>query len=282
MIHSTLVILAAGASSRMKQSVASIELSEEKIKDANTISKALIGVGANNKPLLDFLLLNAKKAGYSGVILVVGAQADVFREHYGDSFEGLQIGYATQYQPKGRIKPLGTADAVFQAMEQFPKLQNGVFSVCNSDNLYSANALEALRKNDDANAFISYDRDGLKFPMERISRFALVALDSDNYITNFIEKPDPSEVKSYQDIHGKYRVSMNIFKFQGEMIFPYLQNCPIHPQRDEKELPTAILNMCNDNPKAMRGIPFEEHVPDLTSKEDIDKMGDYLDENFPA
>lgn len=279
-MHNTLVILAAGASSRMKQSSASSALSEGKIRDANTMSKALIGVGTANKPLLDFLVLNAKKAGYTEVILVIGAQADAFIAHYGDTFEGLHIAYAIQHIPKGRSKPLGTADAVLQAMEQFPKLKKVAFTVCNADNLYSVKALEALRKNEDANAFISYDSEGLLFSMERISRFALVQLDSENYVMNFIEKPDPSEVKHYQDIHGKYRVSMNSFKFEGAMLFPYLQDCPIHPERLEKELPTAILNMCFDHPKAMHGIPFKEHVPDLTSKEDIEKMGDYLDENF--
>ena len=281
-MHTTLIILAAGASSRMKQSIASTELSEEKIKDANAMSKALIGVGVNNKPLLDFLVLNAKKAGYTNVILVVSAQAEVFKDHYRNLFEGLQIEYATQSIPKGRIKPLGTADAVLQAMEQFPKLKNEAFTVCNADNLYSVQALEALRKNEDANAFISYDRDGLLFTMKRISRFALVTLDADNYMTNFIEKPDSFEVKHYRDLHGKYRISMNIFKFDGAMMYQYLKDCPIHTERYEKELPTAILNMCKDIPKAMRGIPFKEHVPDLTSKEDIDKMGEYLDENFPA
>lgn len=279
-MHSTLVILAAGASSRMKKRDATSTLSKEKIKAANSISKALIGVGTANKPLLDFLLLNAKKAGYTEIILVVGSQAAAFRKHYDNKFESLHIAYATQRIPKERIKPLGTADAVLQAMEQFPKLQNEAFTVCNADNLYSVNALDALRKTEDLNAFISYDREGLLFSMERISRFALVKLDANNYVSNFIEKPNPSEVKQYQDIHGKYRVSMNVFKFDGSMIYTYLQNCPIHPERDEKELPTAILNMCKDNPKAMRGLPCKEHVPDLTSKEDIDKMGDYLDTHF--
>jgi len=279
-MHSTLVILAAGASSRMKQSDATNSLSEEKINAANSLSKALIGVGSNNRPLLDFLLLHAKRAAYTDVILVVGAQASAFKKHYGNTFEGLQISYATQSIPKERIKPSGTADAVLQAMEQFPKLKNQAFTVCNADNLYSVKALEALRKNADINAFISYDRDGLLFSMERISRFALVQLDPDDFVSNFIEKPEPSEIKHYQDVHGTYRVSMNIFKFNGSLIYAYLQNCPLHQERDEKELPTAILNMCKDNPKAMRGIPFKEHVPDLTSKEDIDKMGDYLDQNF--
>ena len=77
-MHTTLVILAAGASSRMKKSEATSGLSAAKIEKANSVSKALIGVGTNDRPLLDFLLLYAKKAGYTDVILVVGTQAAAF------------------------------------------------------------------------------------------------------------------------------------------------------------------------------------------------------------
>jgi glucose-1-phosphate adenylyltransferase len=34
-------------------------------------------------------------------------------------------------------------------------------------------------------------------------------------------------------------------------------------------LPTAVLNLAKDQPSSVYGIPLEEHVPDLTSKDDI-------------
>ena len=72
---------------------------------------------------------------------------------------------------------------------------------------------------------------------------------------------------------------MNAFKFDGSMMYPYLENCPIHPIRNEKELPTAFLNMLKDFPKKAVGIPFSEHVPDLTSKSDIAEVKRYLQDN---
>ncbi|MEL6812498.1 MAG: sugar phosphate nucleotidyltransferase [Bacteroidota bacterium] len=281
-MHDTLLILAGGASSRMKKSAAIEGLSEEEIQAANTRSKALMGYGKDNRPILDFLLRNAEKAGYKNIYLIVGGASQDFKQYYGNStsrntFHGLDIWYATQHIPEGRNKPFGTADAVFQALEQYPKLQGQTFTVCNCDNLYSVEVLKALASTPASHAFIAYDRDELKFSSERIARFALVQLDDNNYIGNIIEKPSEVQMEEYKDKDGKLRVSMNIFKFSGRQMYPYLKACPPHPERNEKELPSAILNFCKDHPGQFLGIPFHEHVPDLTSKEDIKTFKSYLD-----
>lgn len=284
-MHSSLLILAGGASSRMKTSISVAGLSSEEINRANTQSKALISYGKENRPILDFLLLNAKKAGYKNVYLIIGEQKEAFQKYYGkksanNEFDGLLISYATQYIPKNRKKPFGTADAVTQALEQYPHLQKETFTVCNCDNLYSVKALREMATTTAQNAFISYDRDGLEFPMERISRFALVLLDAENYVLDIIEKPSEEHLENYRDAEGKFRVSMNIFKLDGAQLFPYLKNCPPHSIRNEKELPTALLNFCNDHPKNFKGIPWYEHVPDLTSKEDILVFKNFINAHF--
>jgi hypothetical protein len=81
---------------------------------------------------------------------------------------------------------------------------------------------------------------------------------------------------NYKYDKGTLRVSMNVFKFTGTEIYSFLKNCPIDIKRDEKELPTAILNMINESKSYLRGISFAEHVPDLTSKEDIVIMRKYI------
>ena len=284
-MHTNLIILAGGASSRMKNSSATSNLSEVEIEEANSRSKALIGVGSDSRPILDYLLFNAEKAGYKNVYLVIGENGESFMKYYGNKkknnhFRTMQLFYVTQYLLKGRTKPFGTSDALLQALEQYPHLQEQTFTVCNSDNLYSVAALKSLRVNTDSNAFISYDRDGLEFSMDRISRFALAVLDAENYLIDIIEKPSVEESNKYRDEKGKLRVSMNIFKLNGNDIYPYLENCPVNPDREEKELPTAILNLCNSLPKALKGIPFNEHVPDLTSKEDIEILKKYIEDHF--
>lgn len=285
-MHDNLIILAGGASSRMKKQVTLDNLSEEEIAQANERSKGLIGVGPNGRPLLDYLLLNAKKAGYKNIYIIIGEQGDLFKEFYGsenknNDFHGLTISFATQYIPEGRVKPFGTADALFQAVEQYPELNSQDYSVCNSDNLYSAEALYALRETKSPNAFISYNRDALEFPSERISRFAIAKLNENNCLLDILEKPTAAILDSYKDAEGILRVSMNAFKFNGAILYPYLKNCPVNPERDEKELPTVLLNAIKEHPNTALGIPFSEHVPDLTAKEDIAEVKAYLKKHYP-
>ena len=285
-MHDSLVILAGGASSRMKKEAVTNNLSPEEIAQANERSKGLIGVGASGRPLLDYLLWNAKKAGYKNIYIIIGEQGELFKEFYGsktkdNDFHGLNISFAVQYIPEGRVKPFGTADALFQAVEQYPELNSQFYSVCNSDNLYSAEALRALRETESPNAFISYDRDAMDFPLERISRFAIAKLDQNNQLLDILEKPTEEDLKQYKDAEGKIRVSMNAFKFNGKTLYMHLKNCPVHPERDEKELPTVLLNSVKENPNTTIGIPFSEHVPDLTAKEDIAEVKTYLAKYYP-
>jgi NDP-sugar pyrophosphorylase family protein len=286
-MHDNLIILAGGASSRMKKQVTVDNLTEEEIAQANERSKGLIGVGPNGRPLLDYLLLNAKKAGYKNIYIIIGEQGGLFKEFYGsedknNDFHGLNVSFAVQYIPEGRVKPFGTADALFQAVEQYPELNTQYYSVCNSDNLYSAKALYALRETTSPNAFISYNRDALEFPLERISRFAIAKLDENNCLVDILEKPTADVLDSYKDAEGILRVSMNAFKFDGAILYPYLKNCPVNLERDEKELPTVLLNSLKEDGNTALGIPFSEHVPDLTAKEDIAEVKAYLNKHYPV
>lgn len=277
----TLFILAAGMSSRMKKSFEESGLSEEEKKQVTTQSKSLISFGRDDRPFLDYLLMNAEKAGFKNIVLVIGETADQFKASYPDSkFNNLSLVFAVQYVPKNRIKPFGTADALAQALEQHPSLKTQSFAVCNSDNLYSTEALRSIREEVELNAFIAYSRNGLKFSSQRINRFALVLLDADNYLTDIIEKPSIENTKHYYDESGNLRVSMNIWKLNGPSIYTFLINCPVNPERNEKELPTAILNLCREKSHSVLGIPMNEHVPDLTSKDDIEILKQYIDNNY--
>ena len=104
-------------------------------------------------------------------------------------------------------------------------------------------------------------------------------MDAEFNLVNFIEKPTPEQVSENLDENGKIRVSMNIFKFNGNQSFDFIKNCPINPIRNEKELPSALVNMISEDGLYMRGIPIAEHVPDLTSKADINTIQKLIDSN---
>jgi len=270
MINDSLIILAAGLSSRMKKSVSSKNLSKRSIEQANSRDKGLIGIDKNGRPLIHYLLINAKIAGFKVIYLVIGQNSDSFKSYFDENkYDGLDIEFAVQYLEKNKLKPSGTADALFQAITQFPILKSSNFCVCNSDNLYSVKALRSIRSTSFSNAFISYDKSFLNFSSAKVSSFSILKLNKNGYLVNILEKPTTKDFDLFKDNGGKIRVSMNLFKFNGSVFYDYLKNCPFDVLRNEKELPTAVLNLAKDQPSSVYGIPFEEHVPDLTSKDDI-------------
>jgi glucose-1-phosphate adenylyltransferase len=309
-----IVILAGGISSRMRKPLPpGVNLPLELEKDANEKAKSMIGLGKHSRPFLDYVLYEVKKAGYQEVIIVIGERDVSIKKYYGEKereneFLGLKISYALQKIPPGRTKPLGTADALLCALTQYPEWHGSKFTVINSDNLYSAKALRALLETKAENALIDYARDSLKFPLERLTQFAVTIKNREGYLIDIIEKPTLQEIEYAKGQDGVLRVSMNIWCNQYDLILPFLKSVKEHPIRQEKELPTAELNMSYQSifrislrdfltknlflrrfvrflvkrePKYLiKCIPWQEHVPDLTTKADILPTKEFLAEKY--
>lgn len=275
-----LVIMAGGASSRMKRSLADANLNKDLVQTALKVHKALIPLGKKKLPLLYYLLQHALQAGYQNIYLIVGDADMHFAQWHNalsqdDPLRKLTFFWVYQKIPAGYSKPLGTADALYQALTQYPLLQKQSFTVCNGDNLYDVESLRQLLVSRTApHALMGYDRAGLRFDQERIAKFAVIKTDAENYLTDIIEKPAITEIDAYADTQGILRVSMNIFSFSGNEIFPYLKDCPLHPERQEKELPTAVRNSLAEHPQSIRMFPIITHMPDLTQAEDIKAFED--------
>jgi len=280
-----IVILAGGISSRMKKSVPASALLDSTLRgDAEQKSKSMIGVGENFRPFLDYLFFNIAAAGYRDVVIVVGEQDASIREYYdlggAAQFEDLNIRYAVQPIPAGRQKPPGTADALWHALQAAPEWQNQSFTVCNSDNLYSPTALRLLREDTHLNAMIAYDRAALQFDQERISRFAVIQKDAAGFLQNIIEKPSPLEMAQAAAANGRIGISMNIFRLSYDRILPCLEAVPLHPLRQEKELPAAVKMLVDRLSQAVFTISLSEHVPDLTLQSDILPVQEYLRKTY--
>jgi len=270
-----LVILAGGASSRLKKSLDGINLDRSVSEIAKSSHKTLIPLGDDKRPLLYFILQNAVKAGVRDIFLITSPENSAFKsfmetKSFKESFSEININFAIQYKPDDREKPLGTSDALMQAMDQHEVLKRNSFVIINGDNLYSVKSLNSLFELDEKkHALISYDRDALNFPHERLTKFALINVNEKNQLINIIEKPPLEEVDNFRDKLGKIRVSMNIFKFFGPTIYPFIKNCPLHHERKEKEIPEAVRNYIKEFSNSFDALPFFEHIPDLTSAKDI-------------
>jgi NDP-sugar pyrophosphorylase family protein len=286
-MHANIIVLAGGVSSRMKKKGAQRTAIESSLlAEAASKSKAMLGVGRGSRPFLDYLLYNISNSGYHNVVIVVGEQDCSIREYYerdGGSrqFHELIISYATQPVPAGRTKPLGTADGLLRAMKTMPSWRGQSFTVCNSDNLYSRTALRLLLEDRHEHALVDYDRSALQFDYERIVQFAVIKKDEDGFLQDIIEKPSDDEIRGVTEKSGRIGVSMNIFRFSYDAILPYLESVPLHPVRQEKELPVAVKMMIADHPRSVFTLPLAEHVTDLTSQSDIPTVKEYLAKEFP-
>lgn len=282
MKNDSLVIMAGGASSRMKKSLTNAGLDTDILAAAQNWHKSLIPLDDKKRPMLYFLLQNAVKAGIQNIYLVTSLENAPFY-HFQETFkndrlfEKLKMKIAVQYIPENRSKPLGTADAVEQCMDQYTELQDQRFTVCNGDNLYSSNVMKLLKQERSApHATIAYQGSGLGFNDERLSKFAVMHIDSNNYLKQIVEKPALSKMNQYRDEKGDLSISMNIFNFSGCEMYSFLKNCPINPVRDEKELPEAVRAAVRKNNASVYTYKVSEMLPDLTTAEDIKKMNLYL------
>jgi len=279
------VILAGGISSRMKNSSVDPRLDAELVRQAAERTKGMITVGEGGRPFLDYLLNNMKHAGLQDIVIVIAEHDSELRRYYGsrdrdNDFHGLRISYAIQRIPPGRKKPIGTSDALTQALLSRPDWEGGDFIVCNSDNLYTVRSFTMLLESGAPNALIDYDRSGLEFDQTRIAQFGITKKDAEGFLLEIVEKPNVEELHSLRSSDGTLRVSMNIFRLNYSMMFGPLRDCPENPVRQEKELVTAVTNMVKANPRSLITLPLKEHVPDLTYKEDIPITREYLAKHF--
>jgi len=113
--------------------------------------KQLDPLGPGGEFLLDYSIYDAKKAGFDKVVFVIKKEnLELFRSTVGERIEKkVKVEYAFQdiedipengSVPKGRVKPWGTAHAVYCCR----KYVNEPFAVINSDDFYGAGAFKCL------------------------------------------------------------------------------------------------------------------------------------------
>ena len=267
-----MIIMAAGVSSRMKESSVPKEISQNLIYQSNYRVKGFIQAGEGNEPIIFYIIKNCISAGVKNFYIILSDNSDEFQDYLKKLEIKLSIQIKFGFQDfYGKLKPMGTADAIFQLMNQYKELRNKRFLVCNSDNLYSSRAVKLLLAENNYNSMIAYDFDCLKFSIERLESLSILKIKG-KFLERINEKPDMGIIKKY----SKKFVSMNIFSFMGKMFYQYLKDCPKSIERGEKEIATALQNMILDNKKSMIVFHLCEHVPDLTYKEDIDKISKFL------
>ncbi len=126
----TLVVLAAGMGSRFGG------------------LKQIEPVGPNGEFIIDYSIYDAIRSGFEKVVFIIKEENyDIFKETIGKRIEShVEVEYAFQdfkdvpkkYNLKERVKPLGTAHALYCAR----KYIDGPFAVLNADDFYGYNSIK--------------------------------------------------------------------------------------------------------------------------------------------
>lgn len=252
--------MARGLGTRMRRPADGVVLTAEQAAVADTGVKAMIAAGG--RPFLDHVLSGLADAGCREVCLVIGPEHQAVRERYTREVQPrrLRIGFAIQ--PEAR----GTADAVLAAEDW---TAGEPFLVINSDNLYPAPVLAALRR-EDGPALPGFNRATLvregNVPAERIASYALLEIEH-GFLRRIVEKPDPATLRAFGDAAP---VSMNCWRF-GPDIFAACR--AVEPsERGELELPHAVQHAVEHLDMRFRVIPVRAPVLDLSSRGDIPRV----------
>lgn len=124
------------------------------------------------RPLVAHVADAAVEAGASGLVIVVGYEAEAVRSFFGETYRDVPVTFAVQ------AEQAGTADAVGAARSEL----EGAFAVLNGDNLYDPAAVDRLF--DSAPSLATFE-------VADSSNYGVVSI-ADGVVTDIVEKPaDP-------------------------------------------------------------------------------------------
>ena len=260
------IIMAAGNGSRMR---ATSGAQDATLKEARSRPKSMIRIGYDRTPLLEVLLTLLANEGCQTACIIISESDELTPHHFQDHpITGLTLSFVRQAIPLGRVKPMGTAQAVQLGLEAHPEWQGQSVTVANGDNLPPSGLFSRLFQAQ--SALPAMDRDHLGLPPERVEAFAVIAVDENLNPIDIIEKPSTKTVEDNRWPDGTIRVSMNAFRMPYSALLQSVIDVPEHPLRKEKELPTAVA-LWAQRTRLLQAIPMSGAFLDLTHPEDIDK-----------
>ncbi len=171
------VILAAGEGTRMRPL---------------TFTRPKVMLPIANRPILEHLFFSLKEAGIENVVLVVGYRDETIRDHFGKTWDGMEIEYANQR------RQLGTADALRSASH----LLEDEFLMMNGDAIVSSFDVERI-----------VSKKGFALAVKEVpnpEEFGVVECEG-GVVKNIVEKPE--KPKSNLINAGIYRFTKDILEF---------------------------------------------------------------------
>lgn len=251
--------------------------------------------------IMDFSMFDAKRAGFEKVVFIIKKENEAdFKEAVGDRMaKYMDVSYAFQeltnlpegYEvPEGRVKPWGTAHAVYSAMDQI----DGPFAVINADDYYGREAFELIYN------YLSTHEDDDKY------RYTMVGYELGKTVTDNghvargvcsmneagelvgihertrIEKRDggiaftEDDGETWTSVPAETTVSMNMWGFTNSILKEIKEGFPAfleeglksNPMKCEYFLPTVVSNLLEEDRATVAVLKSADKWYGVTYKED--------------
>ena len=204
--------------------------------------KQIEPVGPNGEFIIDYSIYDAKKAGFDKVVFIIKEENyDVFKETIGKRVEPhMEVEYVFQKMedipsfvkiPEARIKPWGTAQAIYEAKDKI----TGDFLVINADDFYGRESYFVARdflqeKIDNKYATICYKAENTMTKNGTVKRGVVKAKDGNllSITESKLEYQGDKIIAKALETGNEYEVakddlvSMNMLTFDLS-IFPFIE-----------------------------------------------------------
>lgn len=281
----TLVIMAAGLGSRFGG------------------LKQIEPVGPNGEFIIDYSIYDAIQAGFEKVVFIIKEENyDIFRNTIGKRIEGkIKVEYAFQSLdkipegvelPESRVKPLGTGQAMYCAMDKV----DGPFAVISADDFYGGEPFKLLKEslnNDNEFSVIGYKIGNTLTEFGSVKRG--VCFEENNVLTSIVESKverinnvitcEPLDGRESFEVEEEHPVSMlmygmqtGIFDYLKEDIKNFFDNNKGNLETCEYLLPDVLSDYSKKNHVDVKVIPTSAIWKGVTYASDLDELKEYIRE----
>lgn len=281
----TLVIMAAGLGSRFGG------------------LKQIEPIGPNGEFIIDYSIYDAIQAGFDKVVFIIKEENyDIFRNTIGKRIEGkVKVEYAFQSLdkipegvelPENRVKPLGTGQALYCAMEYI----DGPFAVISADDFYGGESFRHLNDSlskDNEFSVIGYKIGNTLTENGSVKRG--VCFEENGILTSIIESKvervngeivcEPLDGRDSYKVEDNHPVSMlmygmhiGIFDFLKEDIKTFFELNKDNLEKCEYLLPEVLSDYSAKNNIDVKVIPTNDVWKGVTYASDLEELKEYIRE----
>ena len=255
-------------------------------------------VGPNGEIIIDYSIYDALRSGFNKIIFVIKEEnKEIFKRSIGEKIQRyVDVEYVYQSLedlpegcevPEGRLKPWGTAHAVYACRD----VVKTPFAVINADDYYGYSAFKAihdyLRGVEEASVdytMVGYKLSNTLTENGYVSR-GICSIDENSYLKSVKERTKISRFsdgikysdadENWQLLSDNSTVSMNIWGFTPR-IFSYLEaelqlffkGLHTNPLKSECFLPNVVNNIITENNCRVKVLESREKWYGVTYKED--------------